>query len=75
MIKLDINIGDTILLGKFRNKKVLVKSIDYNEHELPTVNGKNIVSFRYHKQAAPAAEVQVEQHMIKLKSLIPPNKH
>ena len=30
-IKLDVEVGDTILMGRFKNKKVKVKSIDYNK--------------------------------------------
>ena len=30
-VDLPIEIGDTILMGKFKNKKVVIKSIDYNE--------------------------------------------
>lgn len=46
MIKIPIKIGDTILRGKFRNKKVIVKSIGVDEHGSPTVNGKSILSIR-----------------------------
>ena len=31
MIKLDVQIGDIILMGRFKNKKVKVKTIDYDE--------------------------------------------
>lgn len=46
MIQIPIEIGDTILRGKFRNKKVVVKSIGTDEHGSPTVNGKSILSIR-----------------------------
>lgn len=49
-ITLDIEIGDTILMGKFKNKRVVVKTIGKNDLGLPTVNGKPIVSFRYAPQ-------------------------
>ena len=49
MINIDINIGDTILTGKFRNKKVLVKTIGVDEHGSPTVNGKSILNIRIPK--------------------------
>jgi tRNA nucleotidyltransferase/poly(A) polymerase len=45
-ITLDVNIGDTILMGKFKNKKVVVKSIGTDEHGMPTINGKKVVTFR-----------------------------
>jgi hypothetical protein len=45
-ITLDVNIGDTILMGKFKNKKVVVKSIGVDDHGMPTINGKKVVTFR-----------------------------
>jgi DNA topoisomerase IB len=45
-IKIPIEVGDTILRGKWRNKKVVVKDIGEDEHGSPTVNGKSILSIR-----------------------------
>jgi hypothetical protein len=45
-IKLDVNIGDTVLMGKFKNKKTVVKSIGKDEHGMPTINGKKVATFR-----------------------------
>jgi hypothetical protein len=39
-ITIPIEIGDTILTGKFKNHKVVVKEIGLDEHQLPTCNGK-----------------------------------
>jgi co-chaperonin GroES (HSP10) len=36
MIKIDVKVGDTILMGRFKNKKVTVKTIGYDEHGMPT---------------------------------------
>ena len=47
IIKLPVEIGDTLLMGKFKNKKVVVKTIGKDEHGLPTINGKKVVTFRY----------------------------
>jgi len=49
MIELKIKVGDTILMGRFKNKKVVVKSITYDQYGLPLVNGKPICNFRYSK--------------------------
>lgn len=49
-ITLPINVGDTILRGKFRNKKVEVKEIGEDEHGSPTVNGKSILNIRIPKR-------------------------
>ncbi len=48
-IKLDIQKGDIILGGKFRNKKIVVKTIGTDEHGSPTVNGKSILNVRIEK--------------------------
>ena len=45
-INIPVEIGDTILTGRFKNKKVVVKSIDKDEHGMPTINGKKITTFR-----------------------------
>ena len=46
MIKLDIKVGDTIMGGKFKNKKVVVKTIDKNEKGDVLINGKPLLRFR-----------------------------
>jgi len=43
---LDVKVGDVILAGRFKNKKVVVKSIGKDEHGMPTINGKKVVNFR-----------------------------
>ena len=45
-ITLPINVGDTVLGGKFKNKKVLVKSIDKNDKGDITINGKSLLRYR-----------------------------
>ena len=49
MITLNVKVGDTILMGRFKNKKVTVKTIGFDEHGMPTVNGKPVCTFRYKK--------------------------
>ena len=49
MIKIDVKVGDTILMGRFKNKKVTVKTIGYDEHGMTTINGKPVCTFRYKK--------------------------
>ena len=49
-ITLDVEIGDTILMGKFKNKKVVVKTIGKDEHGMPTINGKKVATFRMIKE-------------------------
>lgn len=45
-INIPISTGDTILMGKFKNKKTIVKDIDKDEYNMPTINGKKAVTFR-----------------------------
>jgi hypothetical protein len=49
-IKLNVKVGDQILMGKFKNKKVVVKSIGKDEWGMPTINGKKAVTFRIPKK-------------------------
>ena len=49
-IKIPVKVGDTILTGRFKNKKVVVKNIGKDEHGMPTINGKKVVTFRLMKE-------------------------
>lgn len=46
MIKIDIKVGDTILGGRFKNKRIVVKTIGKNEKGDITINGKPLLKFR-----------------------------
>ena len=46
MIKIDVKVGDTIMVGRFKNKRVKVKSIDKDEFGIPIINGKPACNFR-----------------------------
>ncbi len=46
-IYVPVKIGDIILTGKFKNKKTTVKTIGFDEHGMPTINGKRVVTFRF----------------------------
>jgi hypothetical protein len=45
-INLNIKVGDTLLGGKFKNKKVVVKKIGKNDKGDITINGKPLLRFR-----------------------------
>ena len=45
-INVDVNPGDEVLMGKFKNKKVQVKDIGKDQHGMPTINGKQATTFR-----------------------------
>ena len=49
-INLPVKVGDTILAGRFKNKKIVVKTIGKDEHGMPTINGKKVVNFRIPKK-------------------------
>ena len=57
-IKLPVNIGDTILTGRFKNKKTVVKTIGKDEHGMPTINGRKVVNFRILKEGV---QVQLDE--------------
>ena len=45
-IEIPIEIGDTIMTGKFKNKKTVVKTIDKDSNGEITINGKRILRIR-----------------------------
>lgn len=45
-INIPVEIGDTVYMCKFKNKKTVVKKIDKDETGMPTINGKKVVTFR-----------------------------
>jgi hypothetical protein len=50
-ITIPIEIGDTVLGGKFKNKRIVVKSIDKNDKGDITINGKPLLKFRLVNEA------------------------
>ena len=48
-ISLDLEKGDVILTGRYKNKRKIVKSIGTDEWGQPTVNGKSILKFKIEK--------------------------
>ena len=49
-ITVPINIGDTVLGGRFKNKKIVVKSIGKNEKGDITINGRPLLKYRIPEQ-------------------------
>ena len=45
-VNVDVDKGDEVLMGKFKNKKVQVKDIGEDPHGMPTINGKQATTFR-----------------------------
>ena len=50
-IKLPVEVGDTVLMGKFKNKKTVVKTIEWNEKGDLLINGKPALKMRIPKKA------------------------
>ena len=48
-MKLDIKVGDVLLGGRFKNKRIIVKEIGTDELGQPTINGKPLLNFRIEK--------------------------
>jgi hypothetical protein len=49
-LNLDLDLGDTILVGRFKNKPVVVKELGTDELGQPTVNGRKLLSCRLKKK-------------------------
>jgi len=48
-LELDLEIGDVILTGKFKNKRKVVKDLSKDDLGQPTVNGMKVLNFRIEK--------------------------
>ena len=56
-IKIPVEVGDTILMGRFKNKKVVVKTIDFNDNGDLLINGRPALKFRIVKKVNEAPRV------------------
>lgn len=45
-IVVPVEVGDTIYMGRFKNKKTIIKEIGEDETGMPTINKKKVVTFR-----------------------------
>jgi hypothetical protein len=48
-LALDLQVGDVILTGRFKNKRTVVKKIGTDALGQPTINGMKALSFRIEK--------------------------
>ena len=58
LIKLDIKVGDTLLGGRFKNKKTVVKKIGKNDKGDITINGKPLLKYRIVKESSSYDQLQ-----------------
>jgi len=49
VLELDLEKGDVILTGKFKNKRTIVKDFGTDELGQPTINGMKLLKFRIEK--------------------------
>lgn len=66
MIKVPIKVGDTILGGRFKNKKVVVKKIGKNDKGDITINGKPLLKYRIIKESGDNLKLDVEDYLAHL---------
>ena len=59
-IDIPVKVGDTVMMGRFKNKKVVVKSIDFNDKGDLMINGRPALKFRIIKKG-------VEEKVVKTK--------
>ena len=62
-IDIPVKVGDTILMGRFKNKKVVVKTIDMNDKGDLMINGRPALKFRIIKSKGK----DVDEQVIKMK--------
>ena len=48
-MELDLEVGDVILTGKFKNKRKIVKDFGKDDLGQPTINGMKALNFRIEK--------------------------
>jgi hypothetical protein len=61
MIKIPVEVGDIILVGRWRNKPIEVKKIGTDEWGHPTINGKPILKIRLQKFMKKDANMNVKK--------------
>jgi|TARA_R110001606_G_scaffold394547_1_gene565560 hypothetical protein len=60
-MNIDLQIGDTILTGRFKNKKIVVKEFGVDDKGQPTVNGRPMLKFRIKKLMPGEKETPVSE--------------
>jgi len=66
IIKVPIKVGDTILGGRFKNKKTVVKKIGKNDKGDITINGKPLLKYRIIKESLSKLEEDVNSYLAHL---------
>lgn len=70
MIKIPIEIGDIVRVGKFKNKRIKVKTIEYDEYGLPLINGRPLLTMRIEKLIDKQTQTETNMKTAELRKLI-----
>jgi len=65
-ITLDINKGDILLGGRFKNVKTIVEEIGRDKLGQPTVNGKKLLAFRINKKLPADMQKEAQLNLEKI---------
>ena len=68
-IKIPIKVGDTILGGRFKNKKTIVKKISKNDKGDITVNGKPLLKYRLVKESIESFEDDTMELLLPIRDM------
>lgn len=79
-IELDIEVGDILLSGKYKNKRVVVKTIGTDDLGQPTINGKPLLNARIEKHLPPEKQSKKTREGLSearklFKGTTTPNRH
>ena len=64
-VELDLEVGDVILTGRFKNKRTVVEELGTDSLGQPTVNGMKLLSLRLEKTMPPGRRSKETQEMNK----------
>ena len=48
-VSLDLEIGDVVMTGRYKNKRTVVKELGTDELGMPTMNGQKLLALRIEK--------------------------
>jgi len=60
-ISIDVEKGDTILGGRFKNHPIKINNIGKDDWDMPTVNGRKVVNFRIPKEKKDVNEFKNDE--------------
>ncbi len=65
MIKIPIEIGDIVRVGRFKNKRIKVKTIEYDEYGLPLINGRPLLTMRIEKLIDKDTQAEMKKEVLR----------